>query len=63
MAAGIASFRMYNATPAVTDAWHALFSRVFADLSWPVEVVPFAWPAPLPSLPVPGATSRSSPRR
>ncbi|MCA3192004.1 PhnD/SsuA/transferrin family substrate-binding protein [Cupriavidus sp.] len=50
MAAGIASFRMYNATPAVTDAWHALFSRVFADLSWPVEVVPFAWPAPLPSL-------------
>ncbi|WP_066740311.1 phosphate/phosphite/phosphonate ABC transporter substrate-binding protein [Cupriavidus sp. D384] len=50
MAAGIASFRMYNATPAVTGAWHALFSRVFADLSWPVDVVPFAWPAPLPSL-------------
>lgn len=50
MAAGIAAFRMYNATPAVTEAWRALFSRVFDDLSWAVEVVPFAWPAPLPSL-------------
>lgn len=50
MPAGIASFRMYNATPAVTAAWQALFSRVFADLAWPVEVMPFAWPAPLPSL-------------
>ncbi|GJG97887.1 phosphate/phosphite/phosphonate ABC transporter substrate-binding protein [Cupriavidus pauculus] len=50
MTAGIASFRMYNATPAVTAAWQALFTRVFADLAWPVEVVPFAWPAPLPSL-------------
>lgn len=50
MAAGIASFRMYNATPAVTAAWQALFARVFADLSWQVGIVPFAWPAPLPSL-------------
>ncbi|AZG17051.1 phosphate/phosphite/phosphonate ABC transporter substrate-binding protein [Cupriavidus pauculus] len=50
MAAGIASFRMYNATPAVAAAWQALFARVFADLSWPVAIVPHAWPAPLPEL-------------
>lgn len=50
MVAGIASTRMYNATPAVTAAWQALFDRVFADLGWAVDVVPFAWPAPLPSL-------------
>lgn len=50
MTAGIASFRMYNATPAVSAAWRALFDRVFAELDWQVEVIPHAWPAPLPSL-------------
>lgn len=50
MASGIASFRMYNATPAVAAAWQALFVRVFEDLRWPVEVVPHAWPAPLTDL-------------
>ncbi|RZT39172.1 phosphate/phosphite/phosphonate ABC transporter substrate-binding protein [Cupriavidus agavae] len=50
MAAGIASTRMYNATPAVAQAWHALLSRVFDDLGWTVEVIPHAWPAPLPAL-------------
>lgn len=50
MASGIASFRMYNATPAVESAWRALFVRIFADLRWPVEVIPHAWPAPLTDL-------------
>src|SRR5262245_3620784 len=50
MPAGIASFRMYNATPAVATAWRALFTQVFDDLGWPVQVVPHAWPAPLPAL-------------
>lgn len=47
MVAGIASFRMYNATPAVAAAWRRLFVQVFADLDWPVQVVPHAWPASL----------------
>ncbi len=50
MATGIASTRMYNATPAVTEAWRALLARVFSELAWTVDVVPFAWPASLPSL-------------
>lgn len=50
MASGIASFRMYNATPAVAAAWQALFVQVFEDLRWPVEVIPHAWPAPLTDL-------------
>ncbi|RLK39284.1 phosphate/phosphite/phosphonate ABC transporter substrate-binding protein [Cupriavidus plantarum] len=50
MASGIASFRMYNATPAVAAAWRALFTQVFEDLRWPVEVIPHAWPAPLTDL-------------
>lgn len=50
MTAGIASFRMYNATPAVAAAWQALFARVFAELGWPVQVIPHAWPAPLTAL-------------
>nr|WP_315597708.1 PhnD/SsuA/transferrin family substrate-binding protein [uncultured Cupriavidus sp.] len=50
MATGIASTRMYNATPAVTQAWQALLDRVFNELGWAVDVVPFAWPASLTSL-------------
>ncbi len=38
MAHGVASTRMYNATPAVAEAWQRLFVQVFADLDWPVRV-------------------------
>jgi len=50
MAGGVASFRMYNATPAVAEAWRNLFAQVFADLAWPVRVIPHAWPASLAAL-------------
>ena len=50
MAKGVASLRMYNATTSVETAWDALFGQVFTDLGWPVEVIPHAWPAPLPEL-------------
>ncbi len=41
---------MYNATPAVAEAWRRLFAQVFADLDWPVRVIPHAWPASLKAL-------------
>ena len=50
MAHGVASTRMYNATPAVAEAWQRLFVQVFADLDWPVRVIPHAWPASLKAL-------------
>lgn len=50
MAHGVASFRMYNATPAIAEAWRQLFVQVFADLDWPVKVIPHAWPASLKAL-------------
>lgn len=46
----IACSRMYNATPAVRDAWAALFARVSDDAGVPLDIVDHAAPAPLDDL-------------
>ena len=46
----IASFRMYNAGPKATAAWHALFTRVFADARVAVDIVEHRFPQPIESL-------------
>jgi len=38
---------MYNAGPEAAAAWRALFRRVFAELSLPIEVVEHKWPTPI----------------
>jgi ABC-type phosphate/phosphonate transport system substrate-binding protein len=46
----IASFRMYEATPAAAAAWRALFARAFAEANADIEIVEHRSPAPIASL-------------
>ncbi|WP_205589658.1 phosphate/phosphite/phosphonate ABC transporter substrate-binding protein [Chachezhania antarctica] len=41
---------MYNATPAVADAWRALIERVSANAGVPLDVIDYPAPAPLADL-------------
>lgn len=46
----IAAFRMYNATPGAARAWHALFTRAFADVGADIPIVEHRWPEPIDAL-------------
>ena len=46
----ITSFRMYNAVPRATQAWRALFDRVFAETKIDIRIVDHGWPAPIDAL-------------
>jgi ABC-type phosphate/phosphonate transport system substrate-binding protein len=46
----ITSHRLYNASPRATQAWAALFARVFRELELEVETVAHAWPQPVSEL-------------
>ena len=46
----VTSLRMYNTSPAVADAWRALFTRVFADCDVHVRFVEHSYPQPIDAL-------------
>jgi ABC-type phosphate/phosphonate transport system substrate-binding protein len=50
MSALVTSFRMYNAGPQATAAWHELFARVFAELTLDIRIIEHGWPDPIESL-------------
>lgn len=46
----VTSFRMYEVTPVVKNAWRDLFAPVFADIGADVRFVDHAYPQPIASL-------------